>query len=199
MVCQDNIRSDAETLVRAPCGHKCHTACVTHLFDCATRNESLFPPSCCGHPIPLRTVRRHLPSALLALFLEKRHEWSTVNRVYCANRTCGRFLGRKDERRRPRAFRCSGRGCRTRTCARCKRRVDFGGVEHDCECDGDPDAGVMKLSRDAGWRRCPGCESMVERNAGCNHMTCRCRTEFCYVCGARWKTCACLRSMGVRE
>lgn len=32
---------------------------------------------------------------------------------------------------------------------------------------------------------------MVELNKGCYHMTCRCKTEFCYLCRARWKTCRC--------
>jgi len=32
---------------------------------------------------------------------------------------------------------------------------------------------------------------MIELDAGCNHITCRCKTEFCYVCCALWKTCAC--------
>ena len=32
---------------------------------------------------------------------------------------------------------------------------------------------------------------MIELNIGCFHMTCRCRTEFCYLCRARWKTCPC--------
>jgi hypothetical protein len=32
---------------------------------------------------------------------------------------------------------------------------------------------------------------MVELVSGCRHMRCRCKAEFCYVCGARWRTCDC--------
>lgn len=28
---------------------------------------------------------------------------------------------------------------------------------------------------------------------GCYHMTCRCKTEFCYLCKATWKTCRCVQ------
>ncbi len=38
-------------------------------------------------------------------------------------------------------------------------------------------------------RACGECNAPVERNQGCNHMTCRnqnCRYEFCYVCGKQW-------------
>ncbi|OAK95400.1 hypothetical protein IQ06DRAFT_309748 [Phaeosphaeriaceae sp. SRC1lsM3a] len=32
---------------------------------------------------------------------------------------------------------------------------------------------------------CPGCGARINKNGGCDHMTCRlCRTEFCYLCSA---------------
>ncbi|OSX63329.1 hypothetical protein POSPLADRAFT_1080865, partial [Postia placenta MAD-698-R-SB12] len=55
----------------------------------------------------------------------------------------------------------------------------------------DADRAVLALGETQGWARCPGCETMIELNHGCFHMTCRCKTEFCYVCQARWKTCTC--------
>ena len=33
---------------------------------------------------------------------------------------------------------------------------------------------------------CPGCNMLVERSSGCDHMTCRCRQEFCFGCGEPW-------------
>jgi ariadne-1 len=42
---------------------------------------------------------------------------------------------------------------------------------------------------------CPVCNTRIEKNSGCNHMTCRARTgtggcgyEFCWICGHDWKT-----------
>lgn len=34
-------------------------------------------------------------------------------------------------------------------------------------------------------QRCPKCKVYVQRNEGCDHMTCRCGMEFCYRCGGR--------------
>ncbi|CAL9236161.1 unnamed protein product [Arabidopsis halleri] len=46
-----------------------------------------------------------------------------------------------------------------------------------------------------GLKKCRVCNTWVERVYGCNHMTCRCKYEFCYTCGAEWinkeQTCKC--------
>lgn len=46
----------------------------------------------------------------------------------------------------------------------------------------------------AGWlannevKQCPQCQNGIEKNEGCNHMTCvRCRHEFCWVCLGPWQ------------
>jgi len=37
-------------------------------------------------------------------------------------------------------------------------------------------------------KMCPGCSVRVQRVDGCNHMTCSCGMEWCYVCQCPWNT-----------
>jgi hypothetical protein len=45
---------------------------------------------------------------------------------------------------------------------------------------------VLQMGENAGWRRCYKCRNLVELTQGCSHITCRCKAQFCYICGAVW-------------
>lgn len=47
------------------------------------------------------------------------------------------------------------------------------------------------LAEEEGWKRCSQCRALVEHREACQHMTCRCGYQFCYVCCRRWCTCSC--------
>ena len=44
-------------------------------------------------------------------------------------------------------------------------------------------------------KQCRQCKFWVQKNEGCDHMTCRCGHEFCYICGADYQTCGHLPNM----
>ena len=39
------------------------------------------------------------------------------------------------------------------------------------------------------WQRCFACDRVVAKDGGCNHITCTFGHQFCWLCGAKWKTC----------
>ncbi|PIL32154.1 hypothetical protein GSI_06860 [Ganoderma sinense ZZ0214-1] len=180
-VCKAEI--DGE-VIRPACGHTWDVLCLTELFRRATKDESLFPPTCCGRPLPLALIRNHIGDELVSLFLEKELEHETRRRVYCAVPSCSIFLGPAADK--PSRLFCHRCGTKT-TCAHCSGQAHSKSIR----CTSSDDAELAVLAEQEGWRRCRRCGHMVELTSGCNHMTCRCRFEFCYMCGSRWKTCDC--------
>src|SRR5690606_33883636 len=67
------------------------------------------------------------------------------------------------------------------------------GAAHDgSDCPEDRDLGrINELAEAEGWKRCARCRALVEHGDACQHMTCRCGHEFCYVCARAWRTCTC--------
>jgi hypothetical protein len=43
---------------------------------------------------------------------------------------------------------------------------------------------VLFFEHNLHYRQCKKCGFMIEKNQGCNHKTCMCKYEFCYVCSA---------------
>ena len=35
------------------------------------------------------------------------------------------------------------------------------------------------------YKKCPSCKVQIEKNGGCNRMTCRCGQMFCWICGTK--------------
>jgi len=47
---------------------------------------------------------------------------------------------------------------------------------------GDLSDDDKKLLAAMGTKQCPQCRTPIQKNEGCNHMTCRCSHEFCWIC-----------------
>lgn len=190
-------------VARCPCSHEYCRVCIASLFRASISDESLFPPRCCGQPIPLDSVKTFLPTRFVGEFRAKELEYGTPNRTYCHRSTCSTFV--------PPQFICGDTAtcprCRSETCVMCK------GASHDDDCPEDvATQDILRIGAENGWQRCHACRRMVELNTGCNHISehasthtyalrcfpanmtttaCLCGAQFCYVCGAPWKNCAC--------
>lgn len=112
-------------------------------------------------------------------------EFSTPwkERIYCPMVNCGEFIPKPVQVDEKNPFEVFCPKCRTRVCTTCKQRAHH--VGKDCPQDWALEA-VLRMGKNAGWRRCYKCRSLVELVQGCSHITCRCKAEFCYVCGAVW-------------
>ncbi|KAL8671325.1 MAG: hypothetical protein Q9168_004186 [Polycauliona sp. 1 TL-2023] len=181
-ICEHEVSSKDSVLLN--CQHRYCDECIGLLFIAAMKHESVFPPRCCGVQIPLALVQHLLPANFdEEAFNMRQLELETPNRTYCSNNVCSAFIDPwyyvHDSAACPRCF--------TYTCKVCK-----GSAHGTDECPQNP--AVLQLLATAaseGYKRCPGCQEMIEFEFGCNHMTCLCGHDFCWICETKWKRCAC--------
>ncbi|KIW89201.1 uncharacterized protein Z519_10053 [Cladophialophora bantiana CBS 173.52] len=185
--CFEDIPENATS--KLPCNHSYCKPCLTTLITTALQTESSFPPKCCLTEIPLQTVLLSLDSKQREIYKEKAAEYAIApqERWYCPNTKCLKWIPpSKLQRIRILNLKCPH--CATKICSVCR------GLAHrdsaDCPQDYGLEATIM-LAELEGWRRCFKCRTMVERTQGCRHMTCKCGAQFCYSCGAKWRSCSC--------
>ena len=159
---------------------------MTSLARSATSDQSLFPPRCCSRPIGYDLFNALIPLDVWKAFERASQEFSIVakDRIYCPRPTCSKFLG--SSKALPRTTTCPT--CQISVCTHCRKSSHP--LRPFCEQEDETGAlqGLLEQNR---WQRCPNCRAVVELNQGCYHITCRCRSQFCYLCSAPWKTCSC--------
>ncbi|KAI0549038.1 hypothetical protein F4679DRAFT_286522 [Xylaria curta] len=176
---------DPKDTVRAPCHNYC-TPCFRRLVVSACRNEQHWPPKCCLNNIPHSTILANVDEAQRSEYRERAREWNVpvADRIYCSQPECSLFIRPEYVIPAQDLARCTDGHY---TCTICRNAQHEGDV-----CPQDKDVlRTNELAAEEGWKRCYGCRAYVEHREACQHMTCRCGAEFCYVCGARWRTCAC--------
>ncbi|KAF2717308.1 hypothetical protein K431DRAFT_233493 [Polychaeton citri CBS 116435] len=166
-----------------PCNHLYCDGCLNSLFAATLKDETLYPPRCCRQPIPFDSVRLFLNGQLAAQFANKKEELDDKDKIYCHVPTCSTYINASHRV----CDRATCQACGERTCLVCKGSVHLG----DCPKDEEVQS-VLTLAREQGWQRCNACGRVVDLRIGCNHITCHCKAEFCYRCGATWRTCTCL-------
>lgn len=172
-------------MVKAPCHSYCRD-CFGRLIANALQNEQQWPPKCCLNEIPFRTIYACIETDLRTTFQTRAREWSTPigERVYCHDPSCNVWLDANATNTARRIATCPRRH---ETCTICR-----GAAHEGSDCPEDRDVGrTNALAEAEGWKRCARCRALVEHGEACQHMTCRCGYEFCYVCTRVWRTCGC--------
>jgi hypothetical protein len=98
--------------VHAYCRH-----CVQDLFRRSFKDESLFPPRCCGQPILPGSIRFFLTAEIVEQYEEARVEFSDPDRAYCSLPTCSSYIRRENIV----AGQATCPPCTTQSCSFCKK------------------------------------------------------------------------------
>ncbi|KAI0371231.1 hypothetical protein BV20DRAFT_191557 [Pilatotrama ljubarskyi] len=193
VACLSNIAVSVEEAIQVSCGHLYHAECLLQLVEVAMRSPAQFPPRCCKRPVHLSSFEHLLDAREKDAYTMREMEQATARRVYCSSPRCSRFLGPRVKQIPVQIYTCPITSCNMRTCARCKAAVGPSTTPETHQCVHDPGhRAALQLGSRLGWVRCPDCEHLVERDSGCAHMRCICGAQFCYSCGAKWKTCSCV-------
>lgn len=159
-VCNDTIPK--HNTVRLKCGDIYCRPCLKEFFLRAAKDESLFPPRCHRHIIDFSIIQPDLSVDEMTTYNEAEMEYTTTNRVYCANPQCAKHI--PTAQRTPDKESCGV--CGAETCMYCKA------LYHEGVCPADEDRqSIIKLGAAQGWQACFGCGEMVNRYQGCDHMT----------------------------
>ena len=170
------------------CGHRMCQDCLKRIFEMSVKDPAHMPPKCCSEEhIPLRHVEKLFDVKFKVHWNRKYQEYNTKNRIYCPTLKCGEWIKPSHiHTYQGRKYALCPR-CKTKVCTLCNNKM-----HRSTDCPNDPEiAKLVEQAKKEGWQRCYSCNFLVEKQEGCNHMTCRCTAEFCIVCGAKWKTCDC--------
>lgn len=175
----------SKSLHNLSCGHTYCSDCLRVIVHQAMTDEARMPPRCCTQPIQGHVIKELLSREGQEEFIKTIIQYSTPwqTRIFCPNSSCGEFIPPHHKVDPKHPFNVTCRKCNTQVCVMCKRNAHPTGK--DCPEDWELDQ-VLKLGDKAGWRRCYKCRNLVELVEGCMHMTCRCKAEFCYICGGVW-------------
>lgn len=179
--------------------------CVKDRLDMAINSST-------AYPVVLGGVQVHPSDARLApLFSNKTArdnyigrfdiqaaEWETPAhlRMFC-DCPVGMFVGALIRGPAGNEATIAGCGsCQQLHCLKCGKKTDYSDaktIEH-MRCQYSEAAArqtqaaqqFQGMVRGVQYQTCPRCEVKLERDGGCNHITCgRCQAHFCYICGCK--------------
>ena len=178
--------SSSHMQLMGPCGHSVCQGCATQyalsIIKADRKTRLPCPQPGCGAAFDDVTVATLLEGEVDALALYRQLQATAAlgaRLMYCPLPRCAHPLEMmsKEDPCYPMAI-CPS--CTGSICVACRSPwhegltcQQFGRLPQ--ELRGAEDAAVLKLAGERGWRPCPRCRSLIERNEdGCNFVACRC-------------------------
>ena len=191
-ICFDDVPASSGR--SAPCGHFfCEDCYGGYLANAVDEGASCVMATC-----PEQGCATRVPGALFADLVDakradRRRSFRLENFVsfskdlrWCPGKGCGRVaragagVG---------SVKCAPNGCGCNFCMRCGEEAHS---PASCGLIAQWTEKCQNESETANWilantKRCPKCQTRIEKNQGCNHINCsQCKYEFCWMCMGDW-------------
>ncbi|KAI6141899.1 hypothetical protein BKA82DRAFT_1002995 [Pisolithus tinctorius] len=189
-ICLDDFPED-DVVHIDKCEHKICRDCARNHVGTKI-NEHRFPVLC---PVCTADPRNRDPGTisgflvqLLGVSEEQYQTWVEMEMaqfsvlINCRKCNQSAFVDRADVLASDR-MQCPVPRCGHVWCKKCQQTIENNDVEHSC--DGSKE--FENLVKQQQWKYCPSCKTPIEKQFGCNHLSCivpGCNTHFCYACGA---------------
>lgn len=189
-ICYDD-KEGKEMFQIQGCSHSFCTDCLSRHVG-AKLQENIVFISClsedCTSTIDPETLRSVVPENVLDRWQEALSESAILASKKCYCPHCSEvLLDENDEGDEITISRCPF--CQKLFCLQCNVPWHLGKSCQEFTILYKDEKGKEKLrqlAEDKEWKECPNCKIFVEKTEGCRHMTCRCKFEFCYICGSKW-------------
>ena len=164
-----------------------------------------------GRPILIEDVRDQFSQDFIERYQDRMRLYSipAPRRLWCATPDCEAFLGSKPDTAmslqvsdlqgtessdrselRPQVKSANQKAilckkCEKETCSNCTATFELS-TAHSCLVEKEKHQQRFEgLVRGRDYQLCPDCARPINLRDGCNHITCTCRTHFCYLCGGK--------------
>jgi len=205
-ICMDDF--DLDELFSLGCNHTFCSTCwrqyLSTMFEGNFGGMQALRVACpqlsCSELVCEQHVRKVAPDLILRFEQHLLDSFVQVNRsvmMWCPGPDCKRIaIKQRDDSFLPcigNITVCQGKdGCKKSFCFLCGEEPHDGLCQH---LQNEPNAttnatrlpnrlAVTNPLIEANIQRCPTCKTPIEKNGGCNHMTCKCGTHFCWLCNA---------------
>ncbi|XP_058757062.1 E3 ubiquitin-protein ligase RSL1-like [Vicia villosa] len=192
-ICFDSV-TVSKIFTNTSCNHPFCTRCISKYVKLQRKDKVVklyCPDPQCSLKLKPQHLQSILPKELIVEWESAIYESSISLRkkIYCPYKNCSVMLVNDGEEV---VTSCECPSCHRLFCAQCKvpwhadmscRRFQKSTKgQHEKELDEK----FIELAKRKKWQKCPKCSMHVQRNGGCEHISCRCGCNFCYKCGKDW-------------
>lgn len=167
------------------CGHMYCKQCVKEFINEKINNREVLELKCPEEGCDLRFAKEHIShlcdEEIFEKYIKFREDYEvSMNKKlrWCPRPNCGRYVENPEGKTH---FKCA---CGMDVCFDCGSEW-----QDDHHCKGNSDTLYNYWAKDKNIQLCPRCRIRIEKDHGCNHMTCtHCRYQWCWICGDEYSS-----------